>query len=73
MISYKWRFGNSLHPLPGVSDFKILEKRGLNGAPQQFFEQEKVRIDGIETRQIRDSVGNDVSIDIVKVTDLQTK
>ena len=62
---------NFAPPAPGVSEFKILEKRGLNGAPKQYFDQEKFRIEGIEARQIRDSVGNDVNIDVVKVTDFK--
>ena len=60
---------NFAPPAPGISEFKILEKRGLNGAPKQYFDQEKFRIDGIEVRQIRDSIGNDVNIEVVKITD----
>ena len=56
-------------PTPGVSAHKLLSKRALNAAPGEVNNQEKLRIDGIETRVIRDANGNETTIYLVNVTD----
>ena len=46
-----------------VSEFKILENVALTERPSSILIK-GARIEGIETRQIRDSVGNDLNIDV---------